>query len=92
MAKESKQSEAAAVLSTGTDAAAGAVSAFAGVSAGAAAGTSGAAALTSGLATLGAIVGGGMTAGLVVVAAAPVVGGATMFGVYKLYKHMASKT
>src|SRR5687767_12206348 len=48
------------------------------VIAGAATGTSGAAAITSGLAATGALIGGSMMAGVVVVAAAPI-GGAILW-------------
>ncbi|HGM7298748.1 TPA: hypothetical protein ACKP7S_000492 [Stenotrophomonas maltophilia] len=91
MARKKSSSAAGAAISTGGGAVAGATSAILGVTSGAAAGTAGAAAVTSGLATVGSVVGGGMLAGLGVVAAAPIAGGAAMFGVYKLYQRMASK-
>lgn len=46
-----------------------------------------AAGITSGLAAVGSIVGGGMAAGLVVTAVAPLVVGASVYGLYKLKKH-----
>ncbi len=85
MARKKSSSAAGAAISTGGGAVAGATSAILGVTSGAAAGTAGAAAVTSGLATVGSV------AGLGVVAAAPIAGGAAMFGVYKLYQRMASK-
>jgi hypothetical protein len=45
----------------------------------------------SGLAAVGSIIGGGMAAGLCVVAAAPIAGGAGCFGIYKAYKYMAQR-
>jgi len=39
--------------------------------------------ITSGLAAVGSLVGGGMLAGLAVTAAAPLAGGATVYGIYK---------
>lgn len=47
--------------------------------------------MTSGLAALGAIIGGGMFAGIGVVAAIPLVVGAVGYGVVKLVKGTASK-
>ncbi|MGB4497668.1 MAG: hypothetical protein WBI40_03125 [Methylococcaceae bacterium] len=46
----------------------------------------GATGVTSGLAAIGSIVGGGMTAGLVVTAAAPIAGGVAAYGLYKWLK------
>jgi choline-glycine betaine transporter len=46
----------------------------------------GATGITSGLAAIGGVVGGGMAAGLVVTVAAPVVIGATAYGIYKWIK------
>lgn len=86
-----KDSSAGAVISTGSGAVAAATSAVLGVTSSAAAGTAGAAAVTSGLAAVGSVIGGGMLAGIGVVAAAPIAGGAAMFCVYKLYQRMASK-
>ena len=51
----------------------------------AAAGTS-AATMTAALASIGAVVGGGMAAGLVIVASAPLAVGAAAFGVVKAAK------
>lgn len=87
---ENKTSEVGAIASTLTGAAAGTVAGVSGVVAGAASGTAGAALMTSGLAAVGSVVGGGMFAGIVVVAAAPVAFGAAGYGVYRLYKNMAS--
>jgi len=42
-------------------------------------------ALTSGLATVGSIVGGGMLAGIGVVAVAPLIGGAIGYGIYRTF-------
>ena len=78
------------VVSTSAGAVAGAVSGVAGVLSGGAAGTTGAAALTSGLATVGSVVGGGMLAGIGVVAAAPIAGSAACFGIYKAFKKLNS--
>jgi len=39
--------------------------------------------ITSGLATVGSVVGGGMAAGVVITAAAPLVVGAAAYGLYK---------
>ncbi|GBU24151.1 hypothetical protein R83H12_00779 [Fibrobacteria bacterium R8-3-H12] len=87
-----KQSEVGAVASIATGSVTGAGLALAGVNAGAAAGTAGAAAFTSGLATVGSIVGGGgMLAGIGIVAVAPIAFGAAGYGTYKLYKHLATK-
>src|SRR5207249_3070539 len=77
------------ILAIGTGAIAGGTAAVGGVLAGSAAGTAGAAALTSGLAGVGAVVTGGMLAGLAVIAAAPIAGGAAGLGVYRLYKALA---
>ena len=87
---EKKTSEKGAVISTAVGGVAGATAAVSGVFAGAASGTAGAALMTSGLAAVGSVVGGGMFAGIVVVAAAPVAFGAVGYGVYRLYKNMAS--
>lgn len=46
----------------------------------------GAAGITSGLAAVGSVVGGGMAAGLVITAAAPVAIGAAAYGLYKWLK------
>lgn len=46
----------------------------------------GATGITSGLATLGTIVGGGMGAGVIITAAAPIAVGAAAYGLYKWYK------
>ncbi|MUK70308.1 hypothetical protein [Aliivibrio fischeri] len=46
----------------------------------------GATGITSGLAAVGAVVGGGMGAGLLVTAAAPVAVGAAAYGAYKWFK------
>jgi hypothetical protein len=46
----------------------------------------GAAGITSGLAAVGSVVGGGMAAGLVVTAAAPLAVGAVAYGLYKWWK------
>ena len=61
-----------------------------GVFAGGAAGTAGGAALTSGLATVGVFLGGGMVAGIVTIAAAPIVGGVAAFGLFNLFKKLSS--
>ncbi|MEW7932549.1 hypothetical protein [Pseudomonas aeruginosa] len=50
-----------------------------------------AAGVTSGLAALGAIVGGGMVAGLSVAAAIPIAGAAAGYGLVKGIKHLTSK-
>jgi len=90
MAKKRNSSDTWAIVSTVSGAATGAVAAVAGVVVGAGEGTAGAAAMTSGLAAVGTFVGGGMFAGILVVAAAPVVLGAAGFGIYKLYKKLAT--
>jgi len=87
---EKKSSGVGATVSTLCGAGAGTVAAIAGVAAGAAPGTAGAAAMTSGLAAVGTVIGGGMAAGIMVVAAAPVAVGAAGFGIYKLYKKLAT--
>jgi hypothetical protein len=46
----------------------------------------GAAGITSGLAAVGSLVGGGMAAGLIITAAAPLVVGAATYGLYKWLK------
>ena len=46
----------------------------------------GAAGITSGLAAVGSVVGGGMAAGLVITAAAPLAIGAAGYGLYKWLK------
>ncbi|CDS47972.1 hypothetical protein [Polaromonas sp. CG9_12] len=48
----------------------------------------GAAGITSGLAAVGSLVGGGMAAGLVVTAAAPIAVGALGYGLYKGIKKL----
>ena len=80
-------SDAGAAAASVGGAAAGATAAVAGVMGAKAAGTAGAAALTSGLAA----VGGSMLAGLLVVAAAPVVGGLIGYGIYKACKQEPKK-
>ena len=47
--------------------------------------------MTSGLASVGALIGGGMFAGICAVAAAPVAFGAAGYGAYQLYKHATKK-
>jgi hypothetical protein len=79
------------LISAGSGSVAGATSAVTGVILGAAEGTAGAAALTTGLAAVGSVVGGGMLAGIVIVAATPIAGGLAFFGLYKLFKKLASK-
>ncbi len=79
-----------AVISTVSGGAAGAVAVLYGVSAGAASGTAGAAAMTSGLATLGGVIGGGMAAGIVVLAAAPLAGCALGYLGFRFYKKNSS--
>jgi hypothetical protein len=81
-----KREEVATILSIGSGSTAGGASAILGVMAGAGEGLAGAAALTHGLAVVGSIVGGGMLAGLFVVAASPMAGGAFGYGTYRLYK------
>ena len=90
MTEKKKKGKWAAAGSTATGGTAGGVAAVSGVVVGAAEGTAGAAALTSGLATVGSIVGGGMFAGVCVVAVAPIVGGALGYGCYRLYKRLAT--
>jgi len=90
MAEKTNPREPGAIISTLSGAAAGTVAAIVGVVAGAAPSTAGAAAMTSGLAAVGTVVGGGMAAGIVVVAAAPVAFGVAGFGAYKLYKKWAT--
>jgi len=51
----------------------------------------GAAGITSGLASVGGAVGGGMAAGLITVAAAPIVTGAIAYGGYKLVRWFLKK-
>ncbi|TSA13066.1 MAG: hypothetical protein D4R79_06315 [Comamonadaceae bacterium] len=46
----------------------------------------GAAGITSGLAALGSVVGGGMAAGLIITAAAPLAVGAAAYGLYKWWE------
>jgi hypothetical protein len=67
--------------------AAGGVVGFAGMTAGAASGVSGAAAITSGLATAGSILGGGMLAGMAVVAAPAVALGIAGYAVIANKNH-----
>jgi len=74
------------LVSVGSGSIGGSATALAGVALGAAEGTAGAAALVSGLAYLGMLVGGGMMAGIGVVCAAPILGGAACYGAYKLCK------
>ncbi|WP_084184691.1 hypothetical protein [Desulfonatronum thiodismutans] len=74
------------LLVTAGGSVAGAAGGIGGVVAGAATGTSGAVAITSGLSAVGSVVGGGMLAGLVTVAAAPIAGGAAAYGLYRLFK------
>ena len=50
----------------------------------------GATGITSGLASIGTLLGGSMTAGLVVVAAAPIATGLIGYQVYKIYKKRKS--
>lgn len=79
------------LISVGSGGIAGGASGIAGVVVGAAEGTAGAAVLTSGLAAVGSVIGGGMLAGMCVVCAAPIAGGAACYGIYKLYKKLASR-
>lgn len=78
------------IISVASGALAGGTAAIGGTIAGGAIGTAGGAALTSGLAATGTILGGGMVAGMVVLSAAPIVGGAVGYGIYNLYKYLAS--
>lgn len=43
------------------------------------------------LAAVGGVVGGGMLAGIITVAAAPIAGGVAAYGLYRLYKKLASR-
>lgn len=79
------------LISMGSGGVAGSISAIAGVSVAAAEGAVGAAALTSGLAGVGTLVGGGMAAGLGVVACAPLLGAGACYGIYRIIKKVASK-
>lgn len=90
MSEKKERGKRAAAVSTATGGTAGGVAAVSGVVVGAAEGTAGAAALTSGLATVGSIAGGGMFAGICIVAAAPIIGGALGYGAYRLYKKLAT--
>ena len=78
--------ETKAIAATGTGAAVGATG---GVGAVATLGTAGlgATGITSGLAAVGSIVGGGMAAGVGVVAAAPLACGALGYGLYRWLKN-----
>jgi hypothetical protein len=87
---DNHKSENGATVSMAAGGVAGATAAVSGVYAGAAAGTAGAAALTSGLAAVGSVVGGGMGAGILVVAAAPLAGALACLGCYRLFKKWAS--
>lgn len=87
---KSKSSGIGAVASMLTGGVAMATVAVYKVVAGVAAGTVKDAALTSGLAVVGGIVGGGMAAGIVVVTAATILCGIVGFGLYKLYKKLAT--
>ncbi len=69
MSDETKSREKGAAVATGAGAVAGATAGVCGVVGGAASGTAGAAALTSGLAAVGSVVGGGMLAGIITIAA-----------------------
>jgi hypothetical protein len=89
--KRKKNEEIAKNASLAAGAVAGGTAAVGGVITGAATGTAGAAALTSGLATVGTIIGGGMFAGIAVVAAAPIAGAVAGYGIFRLYKKLASK-
>jgi hypothetical protein len=89
MRTEDKRSDdLGATVSAGVGAAAGTSGAIAAVAAGGPVFGLGAAGITSGLAAVGSIVGGGMAAGLCIVAAAPILAGAAAFGGYKLYRHL----
>jgi hypothetical protein len=83
MAEEKKGSGIGAAAAGG---AAGTAAGVGGTVAGAAAGTTGAAAISSGLSVIGGIVGGGMFAGVCIVAAGPLIGGAIGYGIYKWVK------
>jgi hypothetical protein len=74
------------MLSASGGALGGGTIAVTGVVVGAAEGTVGAAALTSGLASVGGIVGGGMFAGIIVVAAAPIACAALSWVIYRKRK------
>ena len=91
-AAASASSDNAGKVAAGMGAIGGGASALLGVSSGAAARTAGGAAMTSGLAAVGSVVGGGMAAGIAVVAAAPIVGAITFYGVYRLYKRLATQS
>lgn len=73
-------------VAAATGAVAGGAGAITAVAASGAVSGLGAAGITSGLAAVGSVVGGGMAAGLLVTAAAPVAVGAIAYGVYKLVK------
>lgn len=90
MTEKKKTSSKGAIASTATGGIAGATAAITGVAAGASAGTAGAAAMTSGLAAVGSVIGGGMAAGISVVAVAPLAGCALGYGDFRLYKKMAA--
>ncbi|WP_419470439.1 hypothetical protein [Candidatus Kuenenia sp.] len=78
------------MASTGTGAVAGAGGAVTAVAVGGVSGL-GATGITSGLAAVGTVVGGGMAAGLAVVAAAPIAAAGAGYGVYKLVKWLRRK-
>lgn len=88
---ENNGPEKGAIVSTAVGGVAGATAAVSGVAAGAATGTAGAAAMTSGLATLGGVIGGGMAAGIVVLAAAPLAGCVLGYLGFRFYKKNSSR-
>ncbi len=82
------KNESKTAVSAGSGAVVGSVLAVKAVSVGAMAGTAGGAAFTSGLATVGGVIGGGMGAGICVVAAAPILGGLAGAGLYRLWRRV----
>lgn len=80
-----KNEKGAAIVGVGAGVAGAAGSVGTVAAAGSVAGL-GAAGITSGLAAVGSVVGGGMAAGLVITAAAPLAIGAAAYGIYKWLK------
>lgn len=86
MNTKENQSSLGAVATSGTGAVAGLAGSVATVSAAGSVGGLGAAGITSGLAAIGSVAGGGMLAGLCVVAAVPVAAAGLSYLGYKYYK------
>jgi hypothetical protein len=84
--KQMSDTDKGAAITAGAAGAAGAVGSVGTVAAAGSVAGLGAAGITSGLAAVGSVVGGGMAAGLVITAAAPIAAAGLGYGLYKWLK------